>query len=103
MKEGPITQSREFYGERKKEKDAPVRLALRGGTMREIISGGQFADVVINTFFGFVPSVDGKTMLADQKTPRPFTGTLSGLRWGRDIYKLEADQSGVRVDKGGQQ
>ena len=102
-KEGPFTQSREFYGERKREKDAPVRMALRGGTMREIISGGQFADVVIQTFFGFAPTVGGESFLSDAATPRPFNGTLSGLRWKGELLKLVADSSGVHLEKGSAQ
>ena len=68
--EGPFAQAREFYGPRRKEYDAPVRIAERDGCMKECISGAAFADVVVNTFFGFAPSVDGKTILADARTPQ---------------------------------
>ena len=58
-KEGPFAQAREFYGPSDKDRDAPVRVAMREGCMKECISGAAFADVVINTFFGFSPSADG--------------------------------------------
>ncbi|MGH7990740.1 MAG: hypothetical protein ACREDS_11205, partial [Limisphaerales bacterium] len=75
-KEGPFAQAHEFYGPNRKQYDAPVRIAERDGCMKECICGAAFADVVVNTFFGFLPSLDGKTILADSKTPRPFTGKL---------------------------
>ena len=96
-KEGPFAQAREFYGPRKAERDAPVRVALRGGCMKECVSGVAFSDVVISTFFGFTPSLDGKTLVADPKTPRPFQGTLTGVRWGNQLYQLTAGQSGVQI------
>ncbi len=96
-KEGPFAQAREFYGPRKAERDAPVRVALRGGSMKECVSGVAFSDVVLSTFFGFNPSLDGKALVADPKTPRPFQGTLTGVRWGNQLYQLSADQSGVQI------
>ena len=66
-KEGPFAQAHEFYGPDIKDYNSPVRVALRGGCMKECISGAAFADVVINTFFGFEPSIDGKQLLADPR------------------------------------
>src|SRR5260221_1674072 len=69
-KEGPFAQAREFYGPHREQYDAPVRIAEREGCMKECVSGVAFADVVVNTFFGFSPSLDGKSLLADPLTPR---------------------------------
>ena len=96
-KEGPFAQAREFYGPRKNEVAAPVRVAMRGGCMKECISGAAFADVVINTFFGFGPSLDGKTLIADPQTPRPFRGTLTGLRYRGQLHELTASARGVEI------
>lgn len=96
-REGPFAQAREFYGPTRNDRDAPVRVARRGGCMKECISGAAFADVVINTFFGFAPSPNGKTPIADPKTPRPFKGTLTGVRYGSQLYLLTASQAGVQV------
>jgi hypothetical protein len=96
-KEGPFAQAHEFYGPDIKSNDAPVRIALRGSNMKECISGVAFADVVINTFFGFMPSIDGKEPLVDPATPRPFSGTLEKVRFGPDLLTLTADASGVKV------
>jgi hypothetical protein len=98
-KEGPFAQAREFYGPNKKDFDAPVRIALRGGCMKECISGAAFADVVINTFFGFSPSPDGSTLVCDSQTPRPFQGTLTGIRYGGHLLQLNATSHGVQVSK----
>ena len=96
-KEGPFAQAHEFYGVNRANYDAPVRVAWREGCLKECISGVAFADVVINTFFGFSPSLDGKTLIADPKTPRPFQGTLAGVRYGNQLYQLTAGKSGVEV------
>ena len=96
-KEGPFAQAREFYGPNKKAYDAPVRIAERQGCMKECISGVAFTDVVINTFFGFSPSVDGRRMIADPQTPRPFQGTLSNLRYNGKLFQLTASKQGVTV------
>lgn len=94
-KEGPFAQAREFFGPRRKQFDAPVRIAERMGCMKECISGAAFADVVVNTFFGFAPSLDGKNLLADPQTPRPFTGKLVNLSTRGKKFTIEAGISGV--------
>ncbi len=96
-KEGPFAQAREFYGPNKEKYDAPVRVAARGGCMKECISGAAFADVVINTFFGFSPSPDGAIIRADPETPRPFEGTLTGLRYRGHFLQLTASAQGIKM------
>jgi hypothetical protein len=96
-KEGPFAQAHEFYGPTPTSNDAPVRVALRGSNMKECISGVAFTDVVINTFFGYMPSVDGKTLVVDEETPRPFSGLLQNVRYGSTLYTLFADSHGVKV------
>ena len=94
-KEGPFAQAHEFVGPDIRSNDAPVRIALKGGNMKECISGAAFADVVINTFFGFAPSVDGKKLLVDESTPRPFVGTLRNVRQGGALYTISAGPHGL--------
>ena len=65
--------------------------------MKECISGAAFADVVINTFFGFAPSIDGKKLLADESTPRPFVGTLRNVRQGGALYTISAGPRGLAL------
>lgn len=96
-KEGPFAQAHEFYGPNPTSNDAPVRIALRGANMKECISGVAFTDVVINTFFGFSPSVDGKILLTDEVTPRPFSGTLQNVRYGKSLYEISADKNGLSL------
>ena len=94
-REGPFAQAREFYGLQRDQYDAPVRIAERDGCMKECISGAAFADVVISTFFGFAPSVDGKTILVDPQTPRPFTGKLLHLSFRGETFTLRAGKKGA--------
>ncbi|MGA2869287.1 MAG: hypothetical protein ABSF34_09025, partial [Verrucomicrobiota bacterium] len=97
--EGPFAQAREFYGPQRDQYDAPVRIAERDGCMKECISGGAFADVVISTFFGFAPSVDGKNILADPQTPRPFTGVLRHVSFRGERLTIKANEKGASVFK----
>ena len=97
--EGPFAQAREFYGPQRDQYDAPVRIAERDGCMKECISGGAFADVVISTFFGFAPSVDGKTILADPQTPRPFTGVLHHVSFRGETLTINASEKGASAFK----
>jgi hypothetical protein len=94
-KEGPFAQAREFYGPHRDQNDAPVRIAEREGCMKECISGGAFADVVVNTFFGFAPSLDGKNLLVDLRTPRPFKGTLLNVSARGKMFTIRAGSAGV--------
>jgi hypothetical protein len=93
--EGPFAQAREFYGPTRDLYTAPVRVAERQGCMKECISGAAFADVVINTFFGFSPSADGKSLIADPETHRPFSGTLDGVRYGGRLLRLVTDEGPI--------
>jgi hypothetical protein len=97
--EGPFAQAREFYGTNRTKYDAPVRIAERDGCMKECISGVAFADVVINTFFGFDPSLDGKTILTDPQTPRPFTGKLFQVSSREGEATISADKQGLHLLK----
>jgi hypothetical protein len=95
--EGPFAQAREFYGTNRTKYDAPVRIAERDGCMKECISGVAFADVVINTFFGFDPSLDGKTILADPQMSRPFTGRLLHVSSREGGVTISADKQGLHL------
>jgi hypothetical protein len=97
--EGPFAQAREFYGPNRDKFDAPVRIAERDGCMKECISGVAFTDVVLNTFFGLSPSIDGKAVLADPGTPRPFLGTLRYVSFGGKYFTITADKKGVHMRK----
>ena len=95
--EGPYAQAHEFYGPNWNQNDAPVRIAQTQGCMKECICGAAFADVVVNTFFGFSPSLDGKTILADPQTSRPFTGTLVNVCARGNKFTISAGTSGANA------
>jgi hypothetical protein len=95
--EGPFAQAREFFGPNRTGYDAPVRIAARQGCMKECISGVAFSDVVITTFFGFVPEAGNKRTLADPSTPRPFSGELHNIHFAGKEFTLEAGHNGIKV------
>lgn len=96
-REGPFAQAHEFYGPDRTSDDAPVRVAMRGASMKECISGAAFADVVLNTFFGYRPSVSGDQLLEGAILPRPFSGTLENVRHGHALYAISADSFGLSL------
>jgi hypothetical protein len=95
--EGPFAQAREFFGPNRTGYDAPVRIAARQGCMKECISGVAFSNVVITTFFGFVPEGGNTPVLADSSTPRPFSGELHNIHFAGKEYALVAGHKGVMV------
>jgi hypothetical protein len=98
-KEGPLAQAREFYGPRRDQDDAPVRIAERAGCMKQCISGAAFANVVVDTFFGFAPSLDRKNLLADPQTSRPFVGKLMNVSAGGEKFTITANERGAEASK----
>jgi hypothetical protein len=98
-KEGPFAQAHEFYGPNRDQFDAPVRVAERDGCFKECISGVAFTDVVLNTFFGFNPSLNGRTLLIDPATPRPFLGRLIHVPYCGRRFAITANQKGLIIQK----
>lgn len=96
--EGPFAQAHDFYAPNPAAYYAPVHIALREGCMKECICGSAFANVVIRTFFGFNPTVDGKTLVPDSRAPRPFDGKLLNVRYHGHFYDLTAGLGGVHIE-----
>ena len=97
-KEAPFTQAHEFYGPKRADFDAPVRVAERQGCMKESPGGVAFTDVVIDTFFGFLPALDGKATLVGVDTPRPFTGKLLHVRNRGSSVTITAAKTGIQIE-----
>jgi hypothetical protein len=95
--EGVYGQSREFYGERRAERDAPVRIAMRGACMRESVGGGAFAEMIIATLFGFSPTAGEPLELFAPDTPRGFAGELRNVRHGGRLVDIVSSDTGVTV------
>jgi hypothetical protein len=96
-REGPFAQAHEFYGPQREQYNAPVRIAEREGCMKECVSGAAFADVVISSFFGFAPSADGKSFLADPQIGRPFSGELHNVTYRGEPLTIVANGKGASV------
>jgi hypothetical protein len=97
--EGVYAQAREFYGPRRREYDAPVRIAQREGCMRECTGGGAFAETIINTLFGYIPKLGRQLTLFEPNTPRGFAGELSHVRYGSDQFAIQSDDTGLHLRK----
>ena len=94
--EGPFAQAREFFGPNRNAYDAPVRIAMRQGCMKECISGVAFSDVVISTFFGFHPEA-GDATVRNSSTPRPFSGELHHVHFAGKEWTMKAGVNGSSV------
>jgi hypothetical protein len=97
--EGVYAQAREFYGVKRRDHDAPVRIAQRQGCMRECTGGGAFAETVLCTLFGFLPKLSGAPELLNADTPRGFSGQLRHLRRGAQTYTIQSGDTGVELLK----
>ena len=99
--EGAFSQGAEFYGPRKKEYDAPVRIATAGTICREALCGADFTDVMIRTIFGFHPSLnlnrENPLWAADQD--RTFSAKLEHVRWGKRLVTIVSGPQGLRFEK----
>jgi hypothetical protein len=97
--EGAFCQGHEFYGPKKRDYDAPVRIATAGTICREALCGAGFTDVVIRAFFGFRPSLDEKHMLWEAEQPRGFFGALRHVRWGKALFTITSTPTGLNSQK----
>ncbi len=97
--EGAFSQGHEFYGPRKREYDAPVRIATAGTICREALCGAAFTDVVIRAFFGFRPGLDEQRMLWAADQPRGFSASLRHVCWGNALFTLNSGPNGLSGEK----
>jgi hypothetical protein len=97
--EGVYAQAREFYGPERREPNPRVRIAQRGGCMRECTGGGAFAETIINMLFGFMPRLGGNLRLCDTNAPRGFLGELCNVRYGSSMYEIGASGVGLNLKR----
>ena len=97
--EGAYAQAQEFYGVKRRDRDAPVRIAQRQGCMRECTGGGAFAETVICTLFGYQPRLSDAPGLLNADTPRGFNGQLRHLRSGAQMYTIQSGNAGLRLQE----
>jgi hypothetical protein len=95
--EGVYAQAREFYGPRRREYDAPVRIAQRGGCMRECTGGGAFAESIIHTLFGYVPRLGQQLTLFEPHRPRGVAGELRHVRHGNEQLTILSGRDGLHL------
>ena len=93
--EGAFSQGHGFYGPKRREFDAPVRIGNAGTNCRECLGGGDFTAVMIRTFFGFRPGFDGKDSLWASDQPRGFTGKLLHVRSAGGLITITSGPKGL--------
>jgi len=93
--EGVYAQAREFYGAKRRNRDAPIRIAQRQGCMRECTGGGAFAETVLCTLFGYLPKLSGAPELLNAATTRNLNGELRHLRHGTKTYTIHSGDAGL--------
>ncbi|PWU17030.1 MAG: hypothetical protein C5B50_12120 [Verrucomicrobia bacterium] len=97
--EGAFSQGHEFYGPKKRDYDAPMRIANEGTICREALCGAAFTDVVTRAFFGFRPALNNQTMLWEPAQPRGFSAKLRHVRWGDAFFTITSDPGGLVAEK----
>jgi len=95
---GVYAQAREFYGPKRRDRDAPVRIAQRQGCMRECTGGGAFAETEVCTLFGYLPKFGGTPELLNADTPRGFTGELRHVCCGAQTYTIQSRETGLMLE-----
>jgi hypothetical protein len=95
--EGVYGQAREYYGEHRMQRDAPVRIAMRGACMRESVGGGAFSETILGVLFGFRPQLGRPLTLFEPKVDRGFVGTLHNLPFRGEMYDIVSDDAGVSL------
>jgi hypothetical protein len=95
LDEGVYGQAREFYGDNRGDRDAPIHIAMRGACMRESVGGGAFDEMIIGTLFGFRPE-DGKELsLYKPHVDRGFEGQLLNIEHNGKLLDITSNSDGV--------
>jgi hypothetical protein len=97
LEEGIYGQAREYYGDNRSERDAPVHIAMRGACMRESVGGGAFAEMIIGTLFGFQPRAGENLSLYEASSDRGFKGELHNVRYDGKLIDIVSDADGVSI------
>lgn len=95
--EGVYAQAHEFYGARRRERDAPVRIAQRQSCMRECTGGGAFAETVVCTLFGYPTELGGAPTLMNPDIARGFNGELRHLYRGARRFTIQSGKTGLHM------
>ncbi|HEV2692553.1 MAG TPA: hypothetical protein VG347_06615 [Verrucomicrobiae bacterium] len=78
------------------QEDLQAKVSSRAGASFAEVSGC-FAEVIINTFFGFRPEPQGTTALWNPESVRGFKGQLRHICWHGDFYTIMSDKDGLHL------
>ncbi len=85
--EGEWSQAHELWGDNKLNKNARVRIPMRGWTCRDAAAGIELSQVVIKDFFGFYPAIEGQA-LQPSAEPLQLNATLHNVLYMGKYYEL---------------
>jgi len=97
--EGVYAQARELYGKNRTKYNAPVRIAMRRGCMRECVGGGAFAEMVVGALFGYAPECGKDLKLFDAGANRGFEGKLQNVRYRNQLLDITSGAKGAAFGK----
>ncbi len=95
--EGVYAQAHEFYGAKRRDRDAPVRIAQRQSCMRECTGGGAFTETVVCTLFGYLTKLGGAPSLLNPGTARGFNGELRHVCRGSQKFTIQSGNTGLNL------
>ena len=94
--EGSWAQAHELWGDDKENKNARVRIAERGWHARDEMVGVDFSQVMLKSFFGFEPTIDGEA-LDKSNLPIDFSGTMSNVLYAGKYYNISCKNGTVKM------
>ncbi|MFY0628477.1 MAG: hypothetical protein JXR07_19425 [Reichenbachiella sp.] len=97
--EGTWAQSHELWGENKYDKNARVRIARRGLSVRDAASGIGYANVMLREFFGFAPKFMDDSPLDKPQIVRSIKGKMHHINYKGDLYTIVSNENGLELIK----
>jgi hypothetical protein len=94
--EGSWAQAHELWGDDKENKNARVRIAERGWHARDEMVGVAFSQVMLKSFFGFEPTIDGNA-ISNSNLPIDFSGTIFNVLYAGKYYNISCNKGVVKM------
>ncbi|MGD9328643.1 MAG: hypothetical protein PVH48_06710, partial [Cyclobacteriaceae bacterium] len=97
--EGTWAQSHELWGDNKYNKNARVRIARRGLSVRDAASGIGYANLMLREFFGFAPKFMNDSPLDKPQMARSIQGKMHHINYQGNYYTIVSDENGLQLIK----
>jgi tetratricopeptide (TPR) repeat protein len=97
--EGTWAQSHELWGDNKYNKNARVRIARRGLSVRDAASGIGYANLMLREFFGFAPKFMNDSPLDKPQMARSIQGKMHHINYQGNFYTIVSNENGLQLIK----